>query len=100
MDKTNEKTLIERLAVFPEYLDHSDYKKCGQCLKEVIKSEVAKELVVSGKISDEYMLELFNETDRRFKDSYLYKEIQRLKTEEGKTIHEAIALMEKKGYYP
>lgn len=100
MDKTDKKTLIERFAEFPQYLDHPDYQKCGSCLKEVLQSEVAKEMVLEGKINDSYVPELMTETTRRFQESYLYKEIQRLKKEEKKTTEEAIAIMEKKGYCP
>lgn len=92
-------TFIERMALLPLHLEHKDYNKCGLCLKEVINSEVAKEMVKVGKITNDFLKEYEAETKRRFQDSFLFKEIHRIKNS-GKTLNEAIKEMEDKGFIP
>lgn len=100
MDITNQQTLIERFAEKPQYLDHADnYEKCGVCLKQMIQYEVCKEFVLKGQITNEYVPAMEQEVNRRWQESELYLEIQKLKSS-GKTLDEAIAIMESRGYYP
>lgn len=98
MTKTNEPTLIERLSQFPQHLDHEDYNKCGSCLKQVIQHQIAQEFVLQGKINDSFLPELWNEAQKRFHESSLYKQIMELKDKHG--LNKAIEIMESKGYIP
>ena len=100
MDTEDKKTIIEDWASREPFLDHEDYKKCGSCLREVLRKEVAQEFMREGKINNNYLAPLEKEVTRRFQESFLFKEITRLKKEEGFTLDEAIAKMEKMGYYP
>ena len=90
---------VELQAKSPPLLDHEDYHKCGQCLKSMIRYQVACELSRQGKIGPEYILEMEDEVKARFQDSYLFKEITKLK-KTGLTLEEAIKEMEIRGYYP
>jgi len=94
-----EKSIIELRAESLPFIEHTDYEKCGQCLKEMLSHQVAKEMVLAGKIDNSFVGEFFKESDARFKESYLYKEIHKLK-KSGKTIQEAVNIMEEKGYIP
>jgi hypothetical protein len=87
------KKLIENMAKNP-YITHEDVTKCGQCWKEKIKSEVANEFLVAGKLSSENLKEMFLEVDNRWKQTELYLRVQdMLKT--GKTIEQVQAELQK-----
>lgn len=100
MDTDDTLTLIERWATQEPFLDHKkDFDKCGTCLKQMLRKQVAEEFVVRGLISNDYLTEYEAEVTKRFQKSYLFKEIKRL-TKDGKTLDEAIAIMESRGFYP
>jgi hypothetical protein len=90
---------IELQAKEPPLLEHEDYQKCGQCLKNMIRYQVACEFARQGKIGPEYITELEQEVKARWEDTILFKEIAKLR-KSGLTLDEAIAVMEKKGYIP
>lgn len=76
------------------FIDHEDYEKCGSCWREVIKSQYAKEVLESG-VETEFSA-FFEEVDRRWRETSLYKEVKTL-LETGLTIEEVQAVMEAKG---
>lgn len=80
-------------------IDHEDYHKCGQCLKNMIRYQVACEFTRQGKIGTEYISEMEEEVKSRWEDTFLFKEITRLKAT-GLTLQQAISEMEKRGYTP
>lgn len=90
---------IELQAKTAPLLDHEDYNKCGQCLKSMIRYQVACELSRQGKIGNEYITDMENEVTLRWQESYLFREISRLK-KTGLTLEESIKAMESRGYYP
>ena len=96
---TKNKTTIEMRSESLPFIEHEDYEKCGQCLKEMISHQVAKEMVLSGRFDDSCIGDYFREVDVRFKETYLFKEMTKLKSE-GKTISEAVKIMEGRGYIP
>jgi len=76
------------------YMEHQDYEKCGQCWKQKLISDVAKEQKAAGKPFD--LVSIFEEADKRWKETSLFKEVTGL-LKSGLTIDEAQALMEAKG---
>ena len=52
------KQLIENIAKYP-HIEHEEYEKCGLCWKEKIKSQVANEFLIAGKLSAENLKEMF-----------------------------------------
>lgn len=92
-------TFIERMANLEPHLEHQDYEKCALCLKQVINFEVAKEMISCGKKDDSYMKEYEREVNKRFQNSFIFKEIHRIKST-GKTLDEAVSELEKMGYIP
>jgi hypothetical protein len=90
---------IELKAKESPFVDHKDYHKCGQCLKEMIRYQVACEFLRQGKISNDYIAEMEEEVKTRWQASYLFKEVTRLK-QTGLTLEEAIKEMETRGYIP
>jgi hypothetical protein len=89
------KEMITRWAKEP-YIEHEDYNKCGLCLKNKIQSQVANEFLEAGKLSAENLTEMFNEIDRRFKETELYKRVQSM-LKSGKTIEQVAAELLKEG---
>lgn len=80
------------------FLEHHD-GKCGQCLKNQIRHDVAKEFLLQGKVSVDFITAYEAEVKRRWENTYLFKEIQKLKNQ-GLTLDEAIKEMENRGYIP
>ena len=78
------------------YIEHEDVNKCGLCLKEKIKSEVAKEFLDAGKLSQENLSEMFDEVDRRWQQTELFKRVRSL-MEAGLTLDEVSAKLAAEG---
>lgn len=98
-NKNDLNSYIELQAKSSPILDHEDYQKCGLCLKNMIRYQVACELSRQGKISPEYITEMETEVKLRWEQSYLFREISRLR-KTGLTLEDAIKKMEGRGYYP
>lgn len=98
-DKPNKDSYIELQAKSAPLLDHEDYHKCGICLKNMIRYQVACEMSRQGKVNNDYITEMEAEVKSRWEDSYLFKEISRLK-KTGLTLEQAIKEMEGRGYIP
>ncbi len=96
---TSQKTLIEEYASRAPFIEHEDFNKCGQCLKQMISHQVAKKYVLMGKISNDYIKEYLQECDSLFQESFLYKEIKSM-LNSGIPLQEAIKKMEDKGFIP
>ena len=77
-------------------IDHEDYEKCGTCLREHIKSQVANEFLQAGKLSAENLEEMFDEVDRRFRETELYKRVRTMMSQ-GRTLEEVSLELEKEG---
>ena len=62
------------------YIICDDVDKCGQCLKEKIKSEVSKEFLSLkvGNVETKDIVEIEKEIDRRFHETPLYKRVRSL----------------------
>lgn len=92
-------TYIELSAKEP-LLDHKDnVEKCGQCLKGLIRYQVACEFLRQGKIGPENIAPMEEEVKKRWEDTFLFKEIARLR-KTGLTLEEAIEEMQGRGYTP
>lgn len=78
------------------YIVHEEFEKCGQCLREKIKSQVAKEFLDAGKFSEEHLSELFAEVDRRWFETSLYKRVKSM-LDLGKSLEEIEQELEKEG---
>jgi hypothetical protein len=89
------KDLIEKMAKDP-YITHEDVTKCGQCWKEKIKSEVANDYLVAGKLGAENLKEMFEEIDRRWKQTELYLRVQEM-LKSGKTIEQVQSELQNEG---
>ena len=76
------------------YIQHDDYQNCGQCWREMIKSEVCKEMLATGKEIE--LVHVMDEIDKRWKETSLYKRVQDLK-EKGLSIEQAGEMLEKEG---
>ena len=65
------------------YVTCEDTSKCGQCLKEQIRSEVAKEFLANhtGTVESVDLHEIEGETKVRFQQTPLYKRVQSLMAE-------------------
>jgi hypothetical protein len=89
------KELITRWAKEP-YIEHEDYNKCGLCLREKIKSQVANEFLEAGKLSAENLKEMFEEVDRRWQETELYLRVQSM-LKAGKTLEQVSEELAKEG---
>lgn len=76
------------------FMEHKDYEKCGQCWRQKLIADVAKEQQAAGKPFD--LISIFDEADTRWHETSLYKEVKGL-LKSGLTIDEAQAIMEAKG---
>lgn len=81
------------------YITHRDYRKCGQCYKEKIKSNLAKEYITQNKTDNSFLNSFFEESDQIWKTTEIYQEVQKL-IGAGKTLEQALAEMETRGYTP
>jgi hypothetical protein len=100
MSISDNSTYIERQAEIKPFLDHKeDHVKCGTCTKNLIRYEVAKEMRLVGKISDDYIKEYEDLVDKRWKESFIYKEVNR-RIKAGLNLNDAIKQLEAEGYYP
>lgn len=81
------------------YITHRNYRKCGQCYKEKIKSNLAKEYLAQNKTDNSYLKSFFEESDQIWKQTEIYQEVQKL-IKSGKTLEVALAEMETRGYTP
>jgi len=82
------KQLMENMAArYGAPLEHEDVTKCGLCWKNKIQSEVANEFLKAGKLSAENLKEMFEETNRRWKETELYLRVQEM-LKSGKTIEQ------------
>lgn len=75
-------------------IEHTDYEKCGNCWRQTIQGQVAKEFHEAGKAFD--FIVFFDEVEKRWQETSLFKEVQGL-LKSGLTIDEAQAIMEAKG---
>ena len=89
------KKLIENMAK-NSFIEHPDVSKCGQCWKEKIKSEVANEYLVAGKLNADNLKEMFAEIDKRWKQTELYLRVQAMR-KEGKTIQDIQNILQGEG---
>lgn len=89
------KKYLESLANDP-YIEHEDYNKCGLCLKEKIRSTVAKEFLDAGKLNAENLKEMFAEVERRWKETELFKRVIDILSQ-GKTIEQIDEELKKEG---
>ena len=79
MSKMNVRGMVEMWAKEPYISDHEDVTKCGLCLRQKIQSEVATEFLQDTSLGDEDLLNrVSNETNRRFKETDLYKRVKSL----------------------
>ncbi len=91
------KQLIENMASrYGAPLDHEDVTKCGLCWKNKIQSEVANEFLKAGKLSADNLKEMFEEVDKRWKETELYLRVQEMR-KTGKTIEEISEELQKEG---
>lgn len=68
-------------------IEHEDVQKCGQCLRQKIQADVANEFIAAGRVNKEDLKDLFDEVDKRFMDSDLYKRVRSL-MKSGKSLDE------------
>jgi hypothetical protein len=76
--------------------EHEDTSKCGLCLKEKIKSEVANEYLKAGRLQAEDLPEMFEEIEKRWKETDLFKRV-RLMLDTGKSLKEIEEELSKEG---
>lgn len=68
------------------YIEHKDVTKCGQCWKEKIKSDVAKEILEKKEnLSNDTLEYFFKEVDSRWKQTPLFLRVKSL-LDSGKTL--------------
>lgn len=79
------KQLMENYA--NPYIEHEPVEKCGLCLKNKIHSQVANEFLQAGKLSAENLTEMFQEVDRRWKETELYQRVRGMLSQ-GKTLEQ------------
>lgn len=89
------KKLIENMAANP-FIEHTDVTKCGQCWKEKIKSAVANEFLVAGKLSADNLKDMFDEIDKRWRQTELYLRVQSM-LKDGKGVEDIKQELEKEG---
>mgnify|MGYP001564862132 CR=1 FL=1 len=77
-------------------IEHEDYNKCGTCLKEHIKSQVANEFLQAGKLSAENLTEMLDEVDKRFRETELYIRVRKM-LDEGKNMEQISMELEQEG---
>ena len=92
---SNVKDLIESFANAPD-VEHEDYNKCGTCLREHIKSQVANEFLQAGKLSAENLKEMFDEVDKRWRETALYFRVKKM-IDEGKSMEQITMELEQEG---
>lgn len=91
----NSKKLIE--SFLDPYISHEDYEKCGVCWRQVIKAEVAKEYLDVNKTSSSDLKDFFEETNKRWRETSLYKKVKGYQSE-GKSLEEIEKIMKERGY--
>ena len=91
------KDLLQNMASNP-FIEHEDITKCGQCWREKIRSEVANEFLLAGKLSQENLKEMFAEIDKRWSQTELFLHVKELQRQ-GKSIDEISAQLEQEGIY-
>lgn len=79
-----------------ESMTHEDFTKCGMCWQAKLRSDVAKEFIADGKTEESDLGPLYNEVDKRWLETSLYKEVAEL-LKSGKTMDEVAEIMEEKG---
>jgi hypothetical protein len=92
---TNIKSMLESWAKDP-YIEHEDYNKCGLCLREKIKSQVANEFLEAGKLTSDNLKEMFDEVDKRWRETELYLRVQSM-IKSGKTLEQVSEELQKEG---
>ena len=88
------KQLMENYA--SPYIEHEDVEKCGQCLKNKIHSQVANEFLQTGKLSAENLTEMFEEVDRRWRETELYQKVRGMLSQ-GRTLEEISEELSREG---
>jgi hypothetical protein len=84
---TDYKKIIETWAYDP-YVTHDDVTKCGQCLREQIKSDLSKKLLKSGSPIGEAQFRAIIDLSRDiWKDTPLYRRVKDL-LDGGMTLEE------------
>jgi hypothetical protein len=73
-----------------------DFTKCGACWKEKLRSDVAKEFLKEGRVSNADLAPLCDEVDRLYKETPIYKEVMSM-LGGGKSIDEIEQIMSAKG---
>lgn len=76
------------------FMEHKDFEKCGLCWKQKIIADVATEMKAANKPFD--LAAIFEEADKRWKQTSLYKEVQDLRAS-GLTFDEIQTVMSAKG---
>lgn len=89
------KVLIENYAK-NAYIPHDDHTKCGQCWKEKIKSEVAKEFLQAGKLEQQHLKEMFEEIDKRWQQTALFLRVKEMRAQ-GMTLEKIAEQLEMEG---
>jgi hypothetical protein len=90
------KELITSMASYPPPEHQDELEKCGMCLKEHFRSQVAKEFLDAGKFDENHLKELFDEVDRRFHETELYKRVRTMLAS-GKSIEQIDEELQKEG---
>lgn len=93
-NKEDFKNIIKRWAEEKPFIEHVNYKKCGQCYKEYIKHLKAKEFVLKEKYT---LKEFFDAVDNDFKKTLIFKKYQKLK-KTGLDHNSIEKIMEKDGF--
>lgn len=80
------------------YIPCDDVYKCGQCLREQLKSEVCKEFLSlhTGDIDTVDIVEIEAETKRLFQQTPLYKRVKSLQ-DQGQSLQDIEADLRKEG---
>lgn len=94
----NFRKMIEEYANDP-YITCDDIEKCGQCLREHLRSNVSREYLISNTMREFTSTDLANveaETKYRFKATSLYKRVKSL-LNEGKDIKDIDEDLKKEG---
>lgn len=90
------KHVFELWASSDSFIEHSDYEKCGQCWKEKLRSDVAKDFLKEGRTSEKDLTPMYMEIDRRWRETSLFKEVSLL-MESGFNIDQITDMMSAKG---
>lgn len=95
-DNTDYGAVISTWAQDP-FITHEDHTKCGQCWREHIRSEVAREtLKTKASIDLEAFLGVMDESKKRWRETSLYRRVKEL-TSQGKTLEEVEKELSKEG---